>query len=110
VPDTNDAITAQEIDQRVFDLYDEYCHGTIDRRGFLRRAAVVTIGGLAMAQSLLTRYANAQTISFTDDRIKANYVTYPSPGANSGTMHGYMVQPAAPGRSRCSWSSMRTVG
>ena len=25
-------ITQQEIDQRVFDLYDEYCHGRIDRR------------------------------------------------------------------------------
>ena len=27
-----------EIDQRVFDLYDEYCHGRIDRREFLSRA------------------------------------------------------------------------
>ena len=26
------------IDQRVYDLYDEYCHGFIDRREFLARA------------------------------------------------------------------------
>ena len=32
-------ITQLEIDQRVFDLYDEYCHGRIDRREFLARAA-----------------------------------------------------------------------
>ena len=90
-------ITQIEIDQRVFDLYDEYCHGRIDRREFLLRAAAVTVGGLAMAQALMPRYAAAQTISFTDSRIKAQYVTYPSPGGNSGQMRGYLVQPAGQG-------------
>src|SRR4051812_15989913 len=84
------------IDQRVFDLYDEYCHGRIDRRTFLKQAAVVA-GGLAMAQALMPDYARAQTISFTDSRIKAQYVTYPSPGGNSGTMRGYLVQPTGNG-------------
>ncbi|MBL8698034.1 MAG: dienelactone hydrolase family protein [Alphaproteobacteria bacterium] len=91
------ALTQADIDQRVFDLYDEYCHGRIDRREFFRRAAVVTVGGLAMAQALLPRYAQAQTISFTDPRIKATYVSYPSPGGSSGTMRGYLVQPAGQG-------------
>jgi carboxymethylenebutenolidase len=90
-------VTQLEIDQRVFYLYDEYCHGRIDRRAFLQRAAVVAVGGLAMAQALLPRYAQAQTISFTDERIKAIYVTYPSPGGNSGTMRGYLVQPKGNG-------------
>jgi carboxymethylenebutenolidase len=55
-------ITQQEIDQRVFDLYDEYCHGRIDRREFLARAAAIAVAGgsgLAMAQALLPRYARA---------------------------------------------------
>src|SRR5882762_288058 len=90
-------LTQIEIDQRVFDLYDEYCHGYIDRREFLSRAAVVTVGGLAMAQALLPRYAQAQTISFTDPRIKARYVSYPSPGGTSGTMRGYLVAPGGQG-------------
>ncbi len=90
-------LTQIEIDQRVFDLYDEYCHGRIDRRSFLAQAAVVTVGGLAMVQALMPRYANAQTISFTDERIKGTYVTYPSPGGNSGTMRGYLVQPKGNG-------------
>jgi carboxymethylenebutenolidase len=72
-----------EIDQRVFDLYDEYCHGGIDRREFLTRAARVG-GALAMAQALLPRYAEAQTVSFTDTRIKAQYATYPSRAATRG--------------------------
>ncbi|HUP35321.1 MAG TPA: dienelactone hydrolase family protein [Candidatus Limnocylindria bacterium] len=91
-----EAVTQLEIHQRVLDLYDEYCHGRIDRREFLRLAALVA-GGVAMAQALLPRYAQAQTISFTDARIKPQYVTYPSPGGNSGQMRGYLVQPAGPG-------------
>jgi carboxymethylenebutenolidase len=50
-----------------------------------------------MAQALLPRYARAQTISFTDERIQARYVTYPSPGGNSGSMRGYLVQPKGAG-------------
>ena len=97
-PDTG--ITQLEIDQRVFDLYDEYCHGKMDRREFLSRAASITVAvgtGLAMAQALLPRYAQAQMIEFTDIRIKANYVNFSSPGGNSGTMRGYLVQPAGTG-------------
>ena len=90
-------LTQIEIDQRVFDLYDEYCHGRMDRREFLLRAAAVTAGGLVMAQALMPRYAAAQTISFTDSRIRAQYVNYPSPGGNSGQMRGYLVQPAGKG-------------
>jgi len=90
----------QDIDQQVFDLYDEYCHGFIDRREFLSRAAAITIAGvsaLAMAQALLPRYVEAQTISFTDERIKGLYVEYPSPGGTSGNMRGYLAQPKGDG-------------
>lgn len=89
-------VTQLDIDQRVLDLYDEYCHGGIDRREFLLRAGAV-VGGLAMAQALLPHYARAQTISFTDTRIKPQYVSYPSPGGSSGQMRGYLVQPAGAG-------------
>ena len=89
-------VTQLDIDRRVLDLYDEYCHGRIDRREFLLRAGAV-VGGLAMAQALLPRYARAQTISFTDTRIKAQYVSYASPGGSSGQMRGYLVQPAGSG-------------
>lgn len=90
-------ITQAEIDQRVFDLYDEYCHGRMERREFLARAAALGAAGLAAAQALMPDYARAQTISFTDPRIRAQYVSYPSPGGNSGTMRGYLVQPAGQG-------------
>ena len=73
----------EKIDPRVFDLYDDYTHDRISRRQFLSRSAAITVGGvsaLAMAQALLPRYAEAQTVSFTDQRIRALYTDYPSPG------------------------------
>lgn len=91
------AITQEFIDAHVFELYDEYCHGGIDRREFLKRASALGAAGLAAALALMPRYAKAQTISFTDPRIKANYVTYDSPGGNSGRMRGYLVQPTGTG-------------
>ena len=91
-------ITRKEIDQRIFALYNQYCHGRIDRRAFLTRAAALGAAGLAMAQGMMPDYARAQTISSTDSRIKAAYATYPSPGGNSGTMRGYLAQPAGQGR------------
>ena len=66
------AITQPEIDQQVFDLYDEYCHGRIDRREFLKRVGTLGAGALATAYGLMPNYARAQTISFTDSRIKAS--------------------------------------
>jgi len=87
-----------DIDQKIYDLYDEYCHSSMDRRTFLQKASAITVAGvsgLAMAQALLPRYAEAQTISFTDERIKANYVDYPSPNGTSGEMRGYLVAPTS---------------
>ena len=88
------------IDPKVYDLYDEYCHTQMTRRDFLGNAsklAVVGGTGLAMAEALLPRYTKAHTISFTDDRIKARYLEYDSPGGSSGKMRGYLVKPTGEG-------------
>ena len=94
-------IAPADIDPKIYDLYDQYCHSGMERREFLSRAAAMTVVGgvsaLAMAQALLPRYAEAQMISFTDSRIKARYVTYDSPGGNSGKMRGYLVAPKGTG-------------
>ena len=94
--DDTTEVKTRDIDPRLFELYDEYCHGRIDRREFFARAGALAVGGgtaLAMAAALLPQYAKAQTISFTDERIKPRYVDYPSPGGTSGTMRGYLVAP-----------------
>ncbi len=91
----------ENIDPKVYDLYDEYCHTPrMTRRDFLNKAtAMAVVGGsaLAMAEALLPQYVEAQTISFTDKRIKARYIEYNSPGGTSGKMRGYLVKPAGSG-------------
>ncbi len=85
----------REIDPRLFELYDKYCHGYLERREFLQKATTIAVGvtsASALIESLMPDYANAQTISFTDERIRGEYVTYPSP-RGSGTMRGYLVRP-----------------
>ncbi len=86
-----------QIDDEIYDLYDEYCHGHIDRRQFFERAGAVAVTGVAMANALLPDYADAQEVLFTDERIKATWVDYASPGGNSGEMRGYLVQPVGEG-------------
>ena len=90
-------MSKQDINAQIYDLYDEYCHGRIDRRQFFERAGAVAVTGVAMAHALMPNYADAQEVLFTDERIKANWVDYDSPGGNSGQMRGYLVQPVGEG-------------
>ncbi|MBT8102740.1 MAG: dienelactone hydrolase family protein [Gammaproteobacteria bacterium] len=90
-------MNANNINDQVYDLYDEYCHGRIDRRQFFERAAALAATGVAMANALMPNYADAQEVLFTDERIEATWVNYASPGGNSGEMRGYLVQPVGEG-------------
>lgn len=91
----------KNIDPKIYELYDEYCHSGMSRRDFLSRAAAVTVlGGLssiAMAKALLPSYAEAQEVKPTDDRIHTEYITYDSPGGNSGKMKGLIAHPKGKG-------------
>lgn len=92
-------MTKHRIDQELLELYDRYAHGDIDRREFMRRASSLAIAGAsaaALVEGMLPNYALAQTVSFTDARISAAYVEYPSP-QGSGAVRGYLVRPATAG-------------
>ena len=87
---------ASDFPPEVLKLFDGYVHGALDRREFLDRAAKFAVGGFtaaAMLESLRPNYAFAQQVAKDDARIKAEYVTYPSP-QGSGTMRGYLARPA----------------
>ena len=90
---------ASDFPQEVLDLFDGYVHGRMNRRDFLDRAAKYAIGGFtaaAMLESLSPNFAWAQQVAKDDGRIRAEYLTYPSP-VGSGTMRGYFARPAKPG-------------
>ena len=88
--------TAHDFDQELLILFDAYVHGALDRRGFLDRAARYAVGGVTAAmllEQLSPKFAEAQVVKPTDDRIKAEYLEYSSP-TGSGKMRGYFVRPA----------------
>ena len=85
----------RKIPTGAIELYNRYIHGEISRRDFLEGAKRFAIGGLtagAIVEALMPNYALAQQVSKTDDRIKASYVTVPSPEGN-GSIKGYLVRP-----------------
>ena len=58
-------MTDENTRKQVFELYDDYCHDRIDRREFFKRPGALTAGcvaALALAQSMLPDYAQAETI------------------------------------------------
>ena len=78
-------------------LYNLFIHGEISRRAFMEGLQRFAIGGLtvaALTQALMPNYAAGQQVSKTDERIKANYETVPSPDGN-GSIRGYFVRPVS---------------
>jgi carboxymethylenebutenolidase len=89
--------TAGDFDQELLDLFDQYVHGGIDRRGFLDGAAKFAVGGTTAAmllEALVPKFAEAQQVPKDDKRIAPQTVEYASP-QGSGTMRGYLVRPAS---------------
>jgi carboxymethylenebutenolidase len=88
--------TAKDFDQELLDLFDQYVHGGVDRRGFLDRAAKFAVGGVTapmLLEALSPKFAEAQQVPPSDSRIRAEHMQFPSP-EGSGTMRGYFVRPA----------------
>lgn len=87
---------ASDFDQEVLDLFDQYVHGSIDRRGFLDRAARFAVGGVTAAMilnALNPRFAEAAQIAVDDKRLKTEYLEFDSP-KGTGKVRGYLARPA----------------
>jgi len=89
--------TKPKLPSEAVELYNLFIHGVISRRAFMDGIQKFAVGGLAASaiiEALMPKYAAAQQVSKTDDRIKATYVTVPSPQGN-GSIKGYLVRPAS---------------
>src|SRR5205807_917369 len=87
---------ASDYPQELLDLFHQYVHGDISRRGFLEGAGKFAVGGLTAAaifEMLKPNYAWAQQVPKDDARIRTEYATVPSPQGN-GSIKGYLVRPA----------------
>lgn len=95
--------TAKDFDQRLLDLYDQYCHGMIDRRDFVAGVGKFAGAGLttaALLEMLLPNYALAQQVKPDDPRIKTQTITFDSPKGN-GPTKGLLARPAVAGKRGC---------
>ncbi len=83
------------MDQRIIDLYDDYIHGSMPRRAFLRRLAQLA-GGTAAAAALLPliepNYAWGQQVDPKDERLRTAYVGY---AGTRSEVRAYVARPAA---------------
>jgi carboxymethylenebutenolidase len=82
------------MDPHIVSIYNEYIHGAMPRREFLRRVAELA-GGAAAAAALVRLlepdYARGQQVSPQDDRLTTAFVDYPG---TTGTVRGYLAKPA----------------
>jgi carboxymethylenebutenolidase len=88
--------TAKDFHPEVLKLFDQYVHGLLPRRDFLKSSAKFAVGAVTaegLLEALSPRFAEAQQVSGNDPRIKARFVEIPSP-QGYGTVRGYLVQPA----------------
>ena len=78
----------------VIELYNDYIHGDMPRRTFLRHLAEIA-GGAAAATALLaqidTNYAWGQQVDAKDERLKTGYSSYPG---TESEVKAYVATPA----------------
>nr|WP_256470463.1 dienelactone hydrolase family protein [Robiginitalea marina] len=86
----------EDISQEVFDLYDAYAHNQIPRRVFLDKLSTYAVGGITVMSLLsfmMPDYRTKIQVPQDDPRLKAGYVTYPSPNGG-GEIKGLLARPS----------------
>jgi carboxymethylenebutenolidase len=81
------------MDKKIMDLHEEYTHGLVDRREFMKRLTILA-GSTAAAGAILplleSNYARAAGVSQDDSRLNVEYITYP--GA-TGDVRAFFARP-----------------
>ena len=67
------------VDHKIIDLHDDYLHGLLDRRTFMKKLTVLA-GSVAAANALLgllkNNYAHAQMVARDDPRLESESLEY----------------------------------
>jgi len=81
------------MDPKIIDLHDDYLHGLLDRRAFMKKLSVFA-GSVAAANTLLgllkNDYAHAEMVARDDNRLQSESLEYK--GA-TGKVRGAFVKP-----------------
>lgn len=74
-------IRKEDIQQGVFDLYDDYAHNRVNRRDFMQKLSVYAVGGLtvtSLMSFLMPDYKEGVQIQPDDPRLVSKYINYQS--------------------------------
>ena len=75
-------LTKEDVNQDVFDLYDDYAHNKINRRQFVENLSLYAVGSITVGSllSFITpNYADNLLVQPDDPNLDSNYITYSSP-------------------------------
>ena len=89
-------LTAKDFSPELLNIFDQYVHGDIDRRGFLDRAAkyaAAPVTAAMLLDMLNPKFAEAQQVAKDDKRIKTEWVEIDSP-KGYGKIKAYVAKPA----------------
>ncbi|EIM77146.1 dienelactone hydrolase [Nitritalea halalkaliphila LW7] len=84
-----------KLPQEVYDLYDYYVHGQLNRRQFMDKLSRYTVGGLsiaALSSYLMPDYIGTKRFQEDDPRIESQRITYTSPDGG-GEIQALLVLP-----------------
>jgi len=89
-------LTAKDFSPELLNIFDQYVHGAIDRRGFFDRAArhvAAPLTAVMVLDMLNPKFAEAQQVAKDDKRIKTERVEIDSP-KGYGKIKAYVAKPA----------------
>lgn len=85
----------EDINQDVFNLYDDYAHNKIDRRKFIKKLSVYAIGAVtvpSLLSFLMPNYKDSVIVKPNDLRIKTKFINYDSP-KGGGSIKALLSKP-----------------
>ncbi len=85
----------EDIKQEVFDLYDDYAHNRLDRRGFMEKLSAYAVGGLtvpALLGFIMPNYKDTLQVQPDDPRLASEFIEYDSP-KGGGKIKGLLSRP-----------------
>jgi carboxymethylenebutenolidase len=90
------SIKKEDIQQEVFDLYDDYAHRRLSRRQFMQKLSTYAVGAVTVSSLmsfLLPDYEQKVQIKCDDARLKSKYIHYHSE-KGGGKIKALLSKPA----------------
>jgi carboxymethylenebutenolidase len=72
----------EDINQEVFDLYDDYAHNKIERRQFVKKLSMYAVGGITLPSLLsfiMPNYKDSDAVKQDNPRLDSKFITFESP-------------------------------